>query len=189
MIHRNDPSQYVSDHERERDGEGGRSWSRSTPRVLRPNLRYSPRRMFTPSISRSRLSSGRISLSPRADVQDAHIEILEPMLTPGRHRVPNTDAYTVETSIAGSTLMATVHGPRGAFIRLWVVLDGRELALAVPAPRVLDIALPACIVEVLGELPYDPCVGWLHELVGTLGWAWVRQHADPALTKSNGFGA
>jgi hypothetical protein len=142
-----------------------------------------------PPLSLYKLTNGRISSSPPADVQDASIKILEPMLTPGRHRVPNTDAYQVETTVAGSSLIATVHGPGGPFIRLWVVLDGRDLGLAVPAPRVLDIALPACIVEALGELPYDPCVGWLQELVGTLAWAWVRQHADPALTKANGFGA
>ena len=140
------------------------------------------------SISHYRLASGQVSENPRSAVADAHIDILEPMLTPGRHRVPNTDAYEVETCIAGSTLIATVHGPQGPFIRMWVVLDGRDLALAVPPPRVVDIALPACIVEVLGDLPYDPCVGWLHDLEVTLAWAWVEagdelreaRHGEPS---------
>jgi hypothetical protein len=121
------------------------------------------------------VAKDRISSIPRADVQDDHIKILEPMLTPGRHRVPNTAAYEVETSIAGGSLMAIIRGPQGPFIRMWVVLDCRELALAVP-PRVLDIALPACVVEVLGELPYDPSVGWLRDLEVTLAWAWVQQN-------------
>jgi hypothetical protein len=135
-----------------------------------------------PPLSLFKLSNGRISSIPPADVQDCSIKILEAMLTPGRHRVPNTDAYEVETSIAGSTLMATVHGPQGPFIRMWVVIDGRALALAVASLRMLDVALPACIVEVLGELPYDPCVGWLQELEVTLAWDWVQQHSDRAST-------
>jgi hypothetical protein len=142
-----------------------------------------------PHISHYRLSSGRISLSPRSEIQEADIEILQPMLSPGRHRIPNSEAYQVETSIADSTLIATIHGPRGPFVRMWVVLDGRDLALAVPPPRVVDVSLPACIVEVLGDVPYDPCVGWLLDLEVTLAWAWVQQHSDRISTGSYIFNA
>ena len=92
-------------------------------------------------------------------MEDVGIVILEPMLIPGRHRVPNTDAYDVETNISGNTLIATVHSIDHPLLRNWVVLDSQGLALAVPPARHLDIALPACIAEHLVDQPSDPLVG------------------------------
>jgi hypothetical protein len=91
--------------------------------------------------------------------------------------LPNSDAWEVETTIAGSTLVATVLAPRGPVFRMWVVLDARDLGLAVPPPRQLDLPLLACIVEALAEQLFDPCVGWLRNLELALAWAWVRQEA------------
>jgi hypothetical protein len=40
---------------------------------------------------------------------------------------------------------------------------------------VSEVTLPACIVEILADQPFDPCVGWLRDLELALAWAWVRQ--------------
>jgi len=64
---------------------------------------------------------------------------------------------------------------------MWAVLDARDLGLAVPPPRQLDISLPACIVEVLTDPPFDPCVGWRTALASPQGiWAQGMQAQPPA---------
>lgn len=108
------------------------------------------------------------------DTDEASIAILQPMLIPGRHRLPNTPGYEVETTIAGTCLVATVIATGRLLLRMWVVLDARDLRLAVPPLRQLDISLPACIVENLIDQPFDPSVGWLRALEVTLVWAWVK---------------
>jgi hypothetical protein len=130
-----------------------------------------------PPISFYKLFNGQLSFVPRSEIEDADIAILEPMLTPGRHRLPSTNAYDVETTIAGNTLIATIHGPDHPFIRVYVVVDVQGLALAIPPPRVLDLALPACIVHHLVDQPSDPSVGWMRDLEITLAWAWVEVQA------------
>jgi hypothetical protein len=128
-----------------------------------------------PPLSFYKLFNSHLSFVPRTDIEDAHIAILEPMLTPGRHRLPNTDGYDVETTIAGTTFIATIHGPDHPFIRVYVVLEADGLALAVSPPRVLDVPLPACIVHHLVEQPFDSSVSWMRDLEITLAWAWVQQ--------------
>jgi hypothetical protein len=120
-----------------------------------------------------RLETGSMTVSCEDDV-DAHgITILQPLLTQGRHTLPNSPSWEVGTGVAGSMLIATVDDGNGPLLRMSVVVDGNDLARVVPPPRVLDLPVPACIVEMLKELPYDPVVGWLHRLVETLAWAWV----------------
>jgi hypothetical protein len=135
-------------------------------------------RSVSEKADQAHLATGRLFENPRLMVTDADIDILDPMLTPGRHPLRHLDAYTIGTGIAGTTLIPTIHGPRGPPLRLWVILYRRDLALAVPAPRTLDIALPACIVETLYEQPFDPSVSWLRELEVGLAWAWVRQQTQ-----------
>ena len=127
-----------------------------------------------PTISHYRVNTGRITVNTRAEVEDDGIAVLEPMLSPGVHKVPNTEGYTVETRIVGTMLSATVGSGRGPLFRMSVVLDGRDLARVVPSPRVADVPIPVCVVEIVKDLPYDPVVSWLHSLVCTLAWAWVR---------------
>ena len=144
-------------------------------------VRYCGLRMLAfPPITYYKLFNSHLSFIPRSDIDHSHVGLLEPMLTPGRHRLPNTDAYEVETTITGRTLIATIHGPDHPFIRVYVVLEADGLALAVSPPRVLDIALPACIVQHLVDQPFDPSVGWLRDLEITLAWAWVEQSAQVA---------
>ena len=75
---------------------------------------------------------------------------------------------------------ASIHGPDHPFIRVYVVLEAEGLILAVSPPRVLDIPLPACIVQYLVNQPSDPSVSWMRSLQITLAWAWVEQNARPA---------
>lgn len=131
-----------------------------------------------PPISFYKLFNNELSFIPPSDIDDAHISILEPMLTPGRHRLPSSEAYDVETAIAGTTLIATIHGPDHPFIRVYVVLAAEGFALAISPPRVLDVPLPACIVHHLVDQPFDPSVGWIRSLEITLAWAWVEQNAQ-----------
>jgi len=129
------------------------------------------------SITHYRLGAGRIFKSGRANVTDEGIEILDPMLSPGVHQVPNSPAWSVQTSIAGTTLTATVRSGDHALLRIWVILDGQDLRLVLPPPRIIDLNVPACIVAILHEQPFDPVVGWLRDLELTLAWAWVSQSA------------
>jgi hypothetical protein len=50
-----------------------------------------------------RLTTGRIFENQAAETEDTQIEILQPMLSPGRHQLPHTPPWEVETTIAGST--------------------------------------------------------------------------------------
>lgn len=74
------------------------------------------------------------------------------------------------STIAGNMLVATIHNGNGRLLNMTVVVDGNDLARVVPRPRILDLPVAACIVEILKELPYDPVVSWLHSLVEP---AWV----------------
>ena len=131
-----------------------------------------------------RLETGRITLIREQDL-DAHgIEVVQPLLTQGRHTLPNSPSWAVGTAVAGSMLIATVDDGNGPLLRMSVVVDGNDLARVVPPPRVLDLPVPACIVEMLKDLPYDPVVGWLHSLVETLAWAWVLHTTSTGLTTS-----
>jgi hypothetical protein len=116
------------------------------------------------SIAHYKLATGRIFENQAAEIEEASIEILQPMLTPGRHGLPNTPGYEVETKIAGSTLIASATAAGKPLLRMWVVVDARDLGLAIPPPRQVDISVPACIVENLMDRPFDPSVGWLREL-------------------------
>jgi hypothetical protein len=132
-----------------------------------------------PSIHHYRLATGRVFESRTMDIPDGCIEILEPMLSPGTHQVPNTPTWLVHTSIAGTTLIANIRSSDLPLLRMWVVLDGRDLRRIIPPPRILDLPLPVCIVEILHEQPFDPVVGWLRDLVATLAWAWVQHNNCP----------
>jgi hypothetical protein len=92
-----------------------------------------------PPICFYKLFSSQLSSIPRSEIDDADIATLKPMLTPGRHRLPSTDTYDIETTIAGSTLIATIHGPDRSLIRVYVVLEAQGLALAISPPRVRDV--------------------------------------------------
>jgi hypothetical protein len=128
-----------------------------------------------------KLFNGELFLIPRSEIEAADITILEPMLAPGRHRLPNSETYDVETTIAGSTFIATIHGPDHPFIRVYVVMEAEEgRALTISPPRALDIPLPACIVYHLVDQPFDPSVGRMHSLEITLAWAWVEQQTRVA---------
>jgi hypothetical protein len=95
------------------------------------------------------------------------------MLVTEKHRLPNETAWTMEITIAGSMLTGVIDMGRGPLLRVWVVLDGRDLARLVPSPRILDLPTPVAVVEMLKELEYDPVVGSLSSLVKALAWAWV----------------
>ena len=131
------------------------------------------------TISHYRLNSGCITIRRRDAAEDRFIGILEPLLSPGSHKLPNTEGYAVDVSIAGNMLIGTIDSSDGSLFRMWVVADGRDLARVVRPPRVLDAPLPACIVEVLKDLRYDPLVGWLQSFVDSLAWAWIRHVTDP----------
>jgi hypothetical protein len=131
-----------------------------------------------------RLDTGRVFENLRTDIPDGCIEILGHMLTPGTHQVPNTPAWVVQTSIAGTTLIATICSADVPLLRIWVVLDGRDLRFVVPPPRNLDVPLPVCILKILEEQPFDPVVGWLRDLVLTLAWTWVQHSRFPSSASS-----
>jgi len=128
------------------------------------------------SIIHYRLGTGRVFTSRMTDITDEGIKILDSMLNPGVHQVPNTPAWSVQTCIAGTALTATISNGDRALLRISVILDGRDLRLVLPPPRILDLNVPACIVEILNEQPFDPVVGWLRDLELTLAWAWVTQN-------------
>lgn len=100
------------------------------------------------SIFHYRLNDGRITVSRRDAEDDRFIPLLEPLLSPGSHKLPNTEGYAVKVRIAGSMLIGTIDSSNGSLFRMWVVVDGRDLPRVVRPPRVLDVPLPACIVEV-----------------------------------------
>lgn len=135
-----------------------------------------------PTLSRYRLDSGKIAVIGGEDIDSHGIEIVQPLLSQGRHRVPNAESWMVETVVAGSMLIATVDNGNGPILRMSVVVEGNDLARVVPPPRVLDLPVPACIVETRKELPYDPVVGWLRSLVETLAWAWLIHARETGLT-------
>lgn len=128
-------------------------------------------------ISHYRLATGRIFQNAFTQDIESAIATIERLLVPGRHPLPHTDGWDVETRIAGTTLLATVWSMDRAVLRLWVVVDPGRLALAVPPPRQLDVDLPACIVEDVLDQPFDPSVGWLRDLELALAWAWVREQS------------
>ncbi len=51
--------------------------------------------------------------------------------SPGRHRLPNSETYDVETNVSGTTFIATIHAPAHPFIRVYVVLEAEGLFLAI----------------------------------------------------------
>jgi hypothetical protein len=59
-------------------------------------------------ISHYRLNTGYTTVSRRDAVDDRSIGGLEPLLSPGRHKLPNTEGYTVEMSLAVSFRQACV---------------------------------------------------------------------------------
>jgi len=131
-----------------------------------------------------RLQTGRITIRREDEVDTHGITILQPLLSQGRHLLPNSPSWMVETVVAGSMLIATVDNGNGPLLRMSVVVDGNDLSRVVEPPRVLDIPVPACIAQMLKNPPYDPVVGWLHSLVETLALAWVLHTTSTGLTTS-----
>lgn len=128
-----------------------------------------------------RLKTGEITESDGAGKDEPVVKALQPMLHTGAHLVAGTEGWTAETEIKGTMLTASINTGSGPLVRLWVVLDGRDLRHLVPPPRVLDLPTPVCVIDVLQTLPYDPVVGGLQDLVDVLAWAWLRHVEETAV--------
>jgi hypothetical protein len=102
------------------------------------------------------------------------------MLTPGLHTVSVSGEVTVETRIVGSSLVAVIRRGEMPVRRFWVVVDGRELGLALPHGRTADLPVPVCVVELLdGDLIHQ-ATGEPLDVEKALAWVWVSESAaDP----------
>jgi hypothetical protein len=130
------------------------------------------------TMSLYRLNTGELTVFHDDGANDRGIIELQPMLRSGLHVLAEAESWSVDTDVASSMLIALVRNGNGPLVRMWLVLDGTDLAKVVPRPRVLDLPTPVCVVEVLRTLPYDPVVGWLRRMVETLAWAWLRHMAE-----------
>jgi hypothetical protein len=124
------------------------------------------------------LNTGELSASEVA-IRDDHAHAMLPPLFRSRLTcVPDDNTWTIQAKITGNLLTAVAgHSQDLEIIRLWVVLDGRDLARIVPSPRVLDLPVPICIIEALKPLPNPRLAGWLRVFAGALARDWM-QHMD-----------
>jgi hypothetical protein len=129
-------------------------------------------------IYRYHLNMGELSVSEDGAGNDRGLAVLPPLFRLRLPGVPDDDTWTIETKVTGSMLTA-VAGPGGkeAMARLWVVLDGQDLARIVSSPRVLDLPVPICIIEVLKMLPNPRMAEWLSHFADALALDWL-QHMD-----------
>jgi hypothetical protein len=96
-------------------------------------------------------------------------------VTPGRHVLSPSGEVTVETRIVGSTLVAVVRRGEMPVRRFWVVVDGRELELALPHGRTADLPVPVCVVDLLdGDLIHQ-ATGEPLDIEKALAWVWVSE--------------
>jgi hypothetical protein len=125
------------------------------------------------TVTHFRVDTRRLMVSAPADVDERTVAALQPVLSPGTHKLPHRRSWTARTSIADSLLTVVIHDVRGALVRMRVVLDGRDFALVVEPPRVLDLPTPACVIEVLKQQSRSTA-GRLWSLVEAIAWAWVK---------------
>lgn len=126
-----------------------------------------------PTIVHFRLDTRRLIVSDQSDGDDHGIAVLQQLLGAGKYQLPHRDGWTIRSSIAESLLAAMIDDGHGPVARMWVVLDGRDLARVVRPPRVLDLPIPACVIEVL-QRQARPAAGRLWSLVDAIAWAWVK---------------
>jgi hypothetical protein len=122
------------------------------------------------------MNTGELRLADSRDCQG--LAVLQPFIGPKLGGVPDNQDWIIETKVTDSMLISVAgHKTGEPLIRICVVLDGQDLGRVVPAPRVLDLPLPVCTVELLRELPGPPMDEWLLFFAGTLASAWMH-HVD-----------
>ncbi len=129
------------------------------------------------------LQSGHARQSPRSEVSDAVIAELAPLLRSGRHPVPNCAGYTMQVTIDGSALLATLRGAQDApLVTAGVAPD----AAALEALRALHgaklpatITAPACVDDIHPTAVLDPdAMGWSGDWSRCGAWAWIEHRRD-----------
>lgn len=124
--------------------------------------------------------------SPRSEVSDEAISALRPLLTAGERALPAPSGYSLQVTIDGSALMATVRlgwhaeteTPRVPLVTFGVAPDTSALYALRQLYRGRADAVreaPACIVDVHPTIALDPSAAdFLGDLERCIAWAWIE---------------
>ena len=139
------------------------------------------------TLSHYTLTTGHLRASPRSEVGAGIVEILAPLLVDGAHEMPGPWGYTVRVRTTGATLRADVLRAEAQtplfrlapelLVSFWVCLDADGLKLAIREaahPCAVDVALPACLVQIHPGLTNDQAMHWLGDFERCLAWAWIE---------------
>lgn len=134
-------------------------------------------------------TTGQLFASRSATVAEHWLGRARTMLTPGRHTVSVSGEVTVETRIVGSSLVAVVRHGEMPVRRFWVVVDGRELDMALPHGRTADLPVPVCVVELLDGDLIHLATGEPLDVEKALAWVWVSEAAGEPPAQARGYAA
>lgn len=128
------------------------------------------------------IETGHLRASPRGEVADNVIRQLSPLLRSGDHVMPFPDGYSVQVTIEGTSLAATLRPTGGApLVTVMVAVDEPGLAriLADTGARPpKPLRVPAALVTVHPTAALDQdAVGWLGDFERCLAWAWIERQA------------
>lgn len=141
------------------------------------------------------LNTGHSRVSPRSEVSDAAIAAVGPLLSEGRHAMPGPlRAYQVQTSLAGTGMLASVYSPDGrpcvtfavapdadAAPNLWPAIESLYLRITEgPVLRRADFAAPRqpattpwCAAVTILATPDEAY--WLADFERVVAWAQIAR--------------
>lgn len=134
-------------------------------------------------------TTGQLFANPAVTVNQHWLGRARTMLTPGLHTVSVSGEVTVETRIVGSSLVAVIRRGEMPVRRFWVVVDGRELGLALPHGRTADLPVPVCVVDLLDGDIIHQATGEPLDVEKALAWVWVTESAGESRHRARGYAA
>jgi len=140
----------------------------------------------TSTIPHYTIEANHIRHASRSEVSDDLLASLKPLLSNGRHVLPVIDGYSVDSSVCGSILAATICSERNPFgealplVTAYVCEDESGLAsvLRVTGARNHPELRAPCVVATMHPtaMTDKKAMGWMGDFERCLAWAWLERN-------------
>jgi hypothetical protein len=133
------------------------------------------------------VETGHCRISPRSEVSEQAVAVLQPLLTTGEHDVPGMFGYRCRVTVFATVLAATVVARSGApLITTLVCPDANSLVIArdvLALPHDAKLLPPCALVRLHPTIVLDLLAAdWLGDFERCIAWAWLyrlRESGSP----------